>query len=61
MKCKLFYLAFFLISLTIHSQTNIKLDQKNGFRHIKLGSSPTQIKNIIRDKNELEVTQNNGL
>jgi hypothetical protein len=61
MKIKLLLLTFFTLSASLFSQVNEKLDLKNGFRQFKLGSSPTQIKNIILKENYLEITENPDL
>ncbi|MBS1573056.1 MAG: hypothetical protein JST62_11725 [Bacteroidetes bacterium] len=34
------------------------MDIKNGFRHFKLGSSPSQIKNIVKQKNQFSKNPN---
>lgn len=61
MKIKLILLIFLSVSSLLHSQVNEKLDLKNGFRHFKLGSAHSQIKDIVREENETEITQNSAL
>lgn len=46
------YLLTFVIYQTTLGQSINDLDLKNGFRHFKLGSSPSQIKNIVKDENQ---------
>ena len=45
-------LSFILFSSLLFSQSVKNLDLKNGFRNFKFGSSPTQIKNIIKQDNQ---------
>jgi hypothetical protein len=61
MKIKFILITFLFTSSILHSQENEKLDFKNGFKNFKLGTAPSQIKNIIREKNESEITQNPDL
>ena len=49
---KILFLLIF-ISQTSISQTLNDLDLKNGFRHFKLGSSPSLIKDIVKNENQL--------
>ena len=42
----------FLLSNFIFGQSVNNLDVKNGFRHFKLGSSPSQIKDIAKQENQ---------
>jgi|SRR5690554_555408 len=42
---------FLLVSNLVSAQSLDNLDIKNGFRHFKLGSTPAQIKNIIKEEN----------
>lgn len=49
---------FLLISNFILAQSVNDLDIKNGFRHFKLGSSPSQIKNIVKQKNQFSKNPN---
>lgn len=46
-----FILIFVLVKS--YSQSVYDLDLKNGFRHIKLGSTPSQIKNIVKKKDQM--------
>ncbi|ABQ07378.1 hypothetical protein [Flavobacterium johnsoniae] len=48
---KILFLLIF-ISQTSISQTLNDLDLKNGFRHFKFGSSPSLIKNIVKQENQ---------
>lgn len=61
MKTKIILLFLLSISSFLHSQVNEKLDSKNGFRHFKLGSTISQIKDIVRYSEEAEITQNSSL
>ena len=40
-------ILFILISNLLSAQSTVNLDLKNGFRHFKFGSNPSQIKNIV--------------
>jgi hypothetical protein len=45
---------FFLVIFQnlIFAQSTKDLDAKNGFRHLKFGSAPSQISNIVKQKNQ---------
>lgn len=58
MKKIYFLLISFLISNLIFGQSVNDLDIKNGFRHFKLGSSPSQIKNIVKQENQFSKNPN---
>ncbi|MCB6002947.1 hypothetical protein [Flavobacterium psychrophilum] len=45
-------LLFILISNLLSAQSTANLDLKNGFRNFKLGSSPSQIKNIVKKQSQ---------
>ena len=47
-----FNIIFLIISNCVSAQTVYNLDVKNGFRHFKLGSSPSQINNITKEQNQ---------
>lgn len=49
---------FILFSNFIFAQSVNDLDIKNGFRHLKLGSSPSQIKNIVKQENQFSNNPN---
>lgn len=49
---------FILFANVLIAQSVIDLDFKNGFKHFKLGSSPNDIKNIVKEKNKF--TQKNS-
>lgn len=52
MKNKLFFVIALFVSFSNYGQ-NSKLDLKNGFRHFKLGTSASQIKNIKINANQI--------
>ena len=58
MKRTSFITIFLFISNLIFAQSVNDLDIKNGFRNFKLGSSPSQIKNIVKNKNQLSANPN---
>lgn len=49
---------FILFSNIIFAQSLNDLDIKNGFRHFKLGSDPSQIKNIIKQEEQFSNNPN---
>lgn len=58
MKKKTFISIFLFLSNIVLSQSVNDLDTKNGFRHFKLGSSPLQIKNIVKQENQFSKNPN---
>ena len=54
----IFVITFIFFSNFILAQSVNDLDIKNGFRHLKLGSSPSQIKNIVKQENQFSKNPN---
>ncbi|WP_222616344.1 hypothetical protein, partial [Flavobacterium bernardetii] len=54
---KILFLLIFICQTSI-SQTLNDLDIKNGFRHFKFGSSPSLIKNIVKQENQASQNPN---
>ncbi len=52
MKKAIFIIIIIFFSNSIVAQSVNDLDIKNGFRHLKLGSTPSQIKNIVKQENQ---------
>lgn len=55
---KFLSILFFIFFTTAFSQSTQNLDLKNGFKQFKLGSSPSQIKNIIPQENQYSQNPN---
>ena len=49
---KIYIIILIFLSQLVISQTTNDLDVKNGFRNFKLGSSPIQNKNIVKNDNQ---------
>ncbi len=48
----IFFLLLIISSNIFYGQSLNDLDIKNGFRHFKFGSTPSQIKNIVKQTNQ---------
>ncbi|AZI40074.1 hypothetical protein [Epilithonimonas vandammei] len=48
----IFFLLIIISSNIFYGQSLNDLDIKNGFRHFKFGSTPSQIKNIVKQTNQ---------
>lgn len=55
---KFLSILFLIFFANAFSQSIQNLDLKNGFRQFKLGSSPTQIKNIVPQENQFSQNPN---